>query len=435
MKLLLVTARFPFGGKESFLTEEVAQLARDFDVIVLPATPTDEPLAVPALEGRAVRMPLLSSKVVRMALAETIRRPFLVARTFATVVAMRRTFRAKVRNIAIFPTALAAARLVRERGIEHVHGYWLTTPSTIAYVVSRLCAIPWSASGHRHDLVPFSVRNGTVPRPGFFSSAQFIRTISRQGKDLLRPAFSNGAPPLRVIPLGVLVPPPCSPPNRNDGVLRLLCAANLEPVKGHDVLLEALQRAGKRVNVHCTIAGDGTLRSDLETKARELGLEGLVTFEGVVPHAQLLGRMSAGEFDAAILASLDEGPQRCEGIPVFLMESMARGLPVIATGSGAVGELVNHSNGILCAPGDVNALGDAIVRLAEDTAFQNILGRGGRKTILEDFDACKTTSQLAEALLEKRARLGPKTLAGGAVDGRTVVLRGSTERDEAQLQS
>jgi colanic acid/amylovoran biosynthesis glycosyltransferase len=394
MKLLLVTSRFPFGPKEAFLTEEIAQLAQRFDVIVVPALPTSEPLAVPWLRERAARFRLLSLKVLRLALAEVLHRPMQTARTFVAAVGAPRSIRAKVKNAAIFPTALALARIARRERIDHAHAYWLTTPSTIAFVVSELCGISWSATGHRYDLVDFNVRTEGVPNAGFFPRARFVRAISKQGSSSLAAAFVDGKPPLRMIHLGVALPPE-QPVYEKHDVLHLLCAANLEAVKGHETLLRALRIASERVAVRCTIAGDGALRERLERLVWELRLQDRVVFEGVVAHETLLKRMSSREYDVAILTSVDEGAAKREGIPVFLMEAMARGLPVIATRSGAVTEVASDANALLCAPGDADAVARAIVALAQDDDLRRRLADAARKTIEAEFDAAVCARALA----------------------------------------
>jgi colanic acid/amylovoran biosynthesis glycosyltransferase len=395
MKLLIVTSRFPFGPAESFLTEEVLELSKVFDIKLFPAVPTAEAAAVAQLRTRSIRMRLLSSAVLRDALAETLRDPLEVLRTFATIVRSPRALHARIKNALVFPTALAAARIARDERIQHVHAYWMSAPSTVAYVVARLCGIPWSATGHRYDLVDFNVRTIGRPSSGFFATARFVRAISRQGAERLA-HFAPRRPPVHVIHLGVALPAQRERAVAKD--LHLLCAANLEPVKGHETLLRALARAVESVPVRLTIAGDGRLRASLEALTSELGLKEHVTFEGVVPHNRLLARLRTDEFAAAILTSIDEGPAQREGIPVFLMEAMASGLPVIATRSGAIAELGGEDAALLCDPGDVGSVTRAIVSLAEDPELRARFSAAGRKRVEREFDARSCAMLLREEI-------------------------------------
>jgi glycosyltransferase involved in cell wall biosynthesis len=153
--------------------------------------------------------------------------------------------------------------------------------------------------------------------------------------------------------------------------------------------------------VHVTIAGAGSLRASLEALAAELGINEYVTFEGVVPHDRLLARLRAGEFHAAILTSVDDGPAQREGIPVFLMEAMAVGLPVIATRSGAIVELGGDDAALLCDPGDSEGVSRAIVALAEDPHLRARFGAAGRARVEREFDARSCARMLSEQICNR----------------------------------
>jgi colanic acid/amylovoran biosynthesis glycosyltransferase len=128
-----------------------------------------------------------------------------------------------------------------------------------------------------------------------------------------------------------------------------------------------------------------------------------VRFEGVVAHDRLLERMASGEFDAAIMTSIDDGPAKREGIPVFLMEAMAYGLPVIATRSGATGELADDENALVCEPGNVDAIANAIVRLAGDSALRARLSAAGRSRVEKEFNASRSAAALGALIRDGRS--------------------------------
>ena len=66
-----------------------------------------------------------------------------------------------------------------------------------------------------------------------------------------------------------------------------------------------------------------------------------------------------------------------DGIPNVLVEAMAAGAPVVATGVSGIPELVEHEvNGLLVEPDDPQALADALVRLHEDRELAARVGRG-----------------------------------------------------------
>jgi colanic acid/amylovoran biosynthesis glycosyltransferase len=381
-RVAVVTAHFPYGPGESFLADEIAELAKSCRLTVFTA-----------VHG------IFLSRVLGEAILEFVRAPLSVARIFLTVVRAPRSLGAKVKNAAIFPKALASARAARREGIEHVHAYWLSVPATVAFVISELNGTPWSATGHRYDLVDFNLTAIGKPNAGFVGRARFVRTISHRGEQAVRVALGNtDANRITTVHLGVRLGERAGIQPRKS--LRLLCAAALVPVKDHATLFRALSLADAAgVRLECTLAGDGPERRRLIRLASQLGIEHLVRFGGIVPHSELLVRLSKGDYDVAILTSTDRGLRLCEGIPVSLIEAMSAGIACIATASGSVGELVKSGvNGLLCNPGDANGLAEMIDEVASDNALRRRLGEAARVTVEREFDATKTARRLAELL-------------------------------------
>lgn len=441
-RVLLVTSRFPYGAKELFLREEILELSRYHDLSIAAALPTREAVCEEWLEPMVFpRLRLASPAVFALAIRAFARSPLASLRAAAAVVARPRSKRAKLKNLLIVPKALAVAEYAHRARIEHVHAYWLSSPATVAYIVSVVNDISWSATGHRYDLVDYNIRSTGVPNAGFVDTATFVRAISQRGCDQINAALdaSPRRPPAVLEHIGVRVP---LEPARNNRprVFRLLCNAGMEPIKGHDVLLEAIaiaRAAGEQV--HCTFAGTGYLHGALEQRAQALGLERNVTFRGVVPHPVLMKELAGSKYDAAILTSRDTGPDFCEGIPVSLIEAMAAGLPVIATRSGAVGELVNEKNGVLCEPENAAEVAQAILRLARDPALCEQLSRESHRTVAQAFDVVETARRMAERMIHSADPLGrmAQDIPGerGLLDVRSAALLSAAEpnynRDDA----
>jgi glycosyltransferase involved in cell wall biosynthesis len=140
----------------------------------------------------------------------------------------------------------------------------------------------------------------------------------------------------------------------------LVFAGRLGPQKALGVALHALVDVP---DASLTVAGDGPERSALEGRARELGLDGRVSFLGSVPREQVLRLFRAA--DASVL------PSAWENFPHTVVEALAVGCPVIATAVGGVPEVVRDGeNGLLVAPGDSAALAAAITRFFADDALR-----------------------------------------------------------------
>lgn len=192
---------------------------------------------------------------------------------------------------------------------------------------------------------------------------------------------------VRVVPNGADLPDEAAeaPPARQwrerfgASLLRPLwvVAARLEEQKGHDVLLDALAELWKRgLDFTLAVAGGGSLRTALEERTARLGLETRVHFLGTVED---LGPLLAAA-DAVVL------PSRWEGLPLTLLEAMARARPVIASAVGGVPEVVEHGvNGWLVPAGDVTALADALEMFHRKADRATRLGREAAELVRRDY--------------------------------------------------
>lgn len=149
----------------------------------------------------------------------------------------------------------------------------------------------------------------------------------------------------------------------------VVCLGRLVPIKGLEVLLQALEGIPR---ARLLVGGDGPSRPALEQWAEQHGLD--ATFLGRVPPQQRPDLLR--QADIYVLPSLELASGRKEGMPLGLVEAMASGLPVVASRTGGVGELVTHGEtGLLATPGDARSLSQAIAKLADHPALRARLGQ------------------------------------------------------------
>lgn len=143
----------------------------------------------------------------------------------------------------------------------------------------------------------------------------------------------------------------------------LLFVGRLIPAKGLPHLLDALAMVASRaLDFRMVVVGDGPLRSQLENQCRHLGVAARVTFTGFLPPEEIVAQYAMA--DIFVLPSLHET------WGTVVNEAMAASLPVITTSVvGASGDLVrDRDNGRVVAPGDAEALAEAIIGLLLDQA-------------------------------------------------------------------
>jgi glycosyltransferase involved in cell wall biosynthesis len=176
------------------------------------------------------------------------------------------------------------------------------------------------------------------------------------------------------------------------GELRLLpeqqlivAVGSLYPVKGHAVLLEAFARVRSRDgSAQLVIVGDGPLRTELEQRIRELGIE---------DSARILGRR-ADVPDVLNAADLFVMSSLSEGLPLALLEAMAVGLPVISTAVGGIPEVViPDRTGWLVRPADVEDLATKIRYVLEDPQQRRAVGEAGLARCVSEYSLEKTVTE------------------------------------------
>jgi glycosyltransferase involved in cell wall biosynthesis len=125
------------------------------------------------------------------------------------------------------------------------------------------------------------------------------------------------------------------------------------PVKGLGYFLEAARDLLEALpEARFLIIGDGPLRSDLERRARELGIAHAVQFSGFRP--DVLNVVNA--LDVFVMPSIHEG------LPMALLEAAALGKPIVASDVGGIPEVLHDLQGWLVPPRDVPALTRACLK-------------------------------------------------------------------------
>ncbi|HKW36906.1 MAG TPA: glycosyltransferase family 4 protein [Burkholderiales bacterium] len=292
------------------------------------------------------------------------------------------------------PLRLAATILARRAAIVHINtalnarAYW----RDLAYlIVARIC-------GAR---VLWQVHGGSLPQPFFGASrilAGFLRATLRLPHALVvlarveLEAYREFVPGQRVLllPNGI----DCASyaavvRTRHDPAspLRLAYVGRLAREKGLDDALQglALARAGG-ARARLVVAGSGPERLRLRRRADELGLAGEVSFEGPVfgeDKARLLGAT-----DATLFAS------HGEGLPYALLESMAAGVPAIATSVGGIPDVVvDGVHGLLVPPRDARGIARAIEKLAADRELLARMSAACRQRIAAGYSIDRLAEQ------------------------------------------
>jgi glycosyltransferase involved in cell wall biosynthesis len=163
---------------------------------------------------------------------------------------------------------------------------------------------------------------------------------------------------------------------------------NFKPQKGPLDLVEAARLARLRDGrLLFVVAGDGGLRSEVERAIAQADLRGAVHLLGWrddVP--ELLAAM-----DVFLLTSL------FEGLPRVVLQAIAASVPVVATDTGGVAEVVVHGeSGLLVPPGQPEAAATAILALSGDAGMRARFAQAARVRLGEEFDIRRMVPDLED---------------------------------------
>jgi len=296
---------------------------------------------------------------------------------------------------------LRLAAYLRRRRIQVVHAYGLY-PNLFAIPAARMAGVPVTIAGVRDMGAHASEIKRRAQRAVCGLATCVVANAEAVRSWLIGQGVSAGK--IRVIRNGIVMEDAgraTSSVRQEFGVsdhapiVGSVC--RLTDVKGVEYLLEAAVMIRRtHPEVRFMIVGDGSHRAVLEARSRELGLTSHVIFAGVRTDAARF----LDEFAVAVLPSVTEG------LSNTLLESMAAGLPVVATRVGGAPEVVMDGvNGILVPPRDAPALARAISKLVEDRAEARRLGEAARRRIAEQFsieETVRQTERLYRELLDGR---------------------------------
>jgi glycosyltransferase involved in cell wall biosynthesis len=181
----------------------------------------------------------------------------------------------------------------------------------------------------------------------------------------------------------------------------LMFIGELRPVKGIDVLIDAIARLhGEGRNVTATLVGDGPDRAMLVARAERLGLAQAVRFMPAMPvrQAQALGRVM-------VL------PSRAESLPYVVLEAAASAKPLIATNVGGIPEIYGPLTNTLILAEDPVALARAIAKSLDDPAAAADVAQRLSARVAASFSLDAMVDSVMAGYREALAGLVPASMA------------------------
>jgi glycosyltransferase involved in cell wall biosynthesis len=283
-------------------------------------------------------------------------------------------------------------RLVKELRRGGIHAVLVTHHHRASLALGRLAArlsgVPANLVAV-HDMDLTSVGKRCLPRwavATLGASDALVLLAPSQGEYLHREEQVGRHPWSRtkevVIPNGVVTKPRPDKSERAAARARLGfnaddfvvgIVARLSAQKAHQVLFKAFAGLLEgHPHARLVVVGGGDRELELQMLARQLGLEGSVLFMGVRRDVPAL----LPAFDVSCLSSIHEG------VPMTAIESMAAGVPMVATDCGALRDMiVDGEQGFIVPVGDSSAMAERLAALADDSKLRKRLGESAHSRV------------------------------------------------------
>ena len=281
---------------------------------------------------------------------------------------------------------VALARMMKKEKfhIIHTHGYFAGTFGRLAAILARIPVIIAHVHSTYHD---YGKRNLLIER--FLSCftdsiicisqavERFVTVNEKIRKEKTCLIYNAVTPPDKLLDNHLRKKMRASLGLAAEAIV-IAVVASLTANKGHGILLTAFKEIFlSHPSIRLLIVGDGPMREQIETSARQLMIDQAVVFTGLRQDVFSLLQTS----DIFVLPS-----QYREGLGVALIEAMAVSLPVIGTDLGGIPEvIVDGENGFLVSPGSSEQLAEALKKLVNDQVLRTGMGRRGRQLYEEKF--------------------------------------------------
>lgn len=291
-----------------------------------------------------------------------------------------------------FFEAIYLGNRLQKRGVKHLHVHFAGMAARTAWWIKKLFGITYSFTGHANDIF-VEKPDQRVPLKSLVAEARFVVTVSDYGVGYLRSQFPFAANKIYRVYNGINLAQfiPAEPATQP---VRIISVGRLIPKKGYAELVEACSLLNKQgLDFRCTIVGGGPEHLPLRQLIEARGLNTVVDLAGPKSQIEIVELLAQSQIFVFPARQDETGDQ--DNLPTVLVEAMASGLPVVASGIAGIPEIItDRINGILVPQQSPGALASAIRSLLLDPQKRRSLGASGLNTAREKFNLATTVQEL-----------------------------------------
>ncbi len=277
------------------------------------------------------------------------------------------------------------------REYDIVQANWLIPQGIVQSFIKK----PYVVTGHGGDVTSLNKGILKVLKKRCLKNAAGVTAVSQPLMDVLNGIYEN--PKQAVISMG------CDTAmfgqehrvenyfGQGDKKV-VLFVGRLAEKKGVSYAIEAMRQVN---NAMLVIAGDGPLKSRLQKQAERVQKESgsTILFLGAKTHEELKGIYASA--DLFVMPSITAKDGDKEGFGLVILEAFASGLPIVASRSGGITDIVKDGvNGYLAEEKDVSGLADRINIVLQDKNIYNKMQTEAKKTA-QRYDYCEIAKRYA----------------------------------------
>lgn len=289
-------------------------------------------------------------------------------------------------------SAVLASRLIEQK-VGHLHIHFANVPTDVGMYAAKLANIPFSVTAHANDIFKqYWLMNEKIKRSKFFA------TISNFNINLLT---TQGADPnkLKLVRCGVdSTDFRFNPSSKKREILTFGFLGRLVEKKGAEFLIHAAEILieSEIKNFKIEIGGSGPLHDELTESIKSKSLSDFVSLVGEIPNSSVSSWLES--LDYFVLPCAKDSDGDMDGIPVALMESMVKGVPVISTKISGIPELViDGETGLVATPEDSESLANCLQKaIAEPDEDAKSRIERARDHVQKNFELSTNTLRLLE---------------------------------------
>jgi glycosyltransferase involved in cell wall biosynthesis len=270
--------------------------------------------------------------------------------------------------------------------VRHLHVHYLHTPASVVRYAALLTGRTWTFSAHAKDI-------WTTPdweKREKMAEARWGVTCTAQGAAHLQSLSRPGQVSLvyHGLDLSRFPSPPESRPARDGSdpldPVRIVSVGRAVAKKGYGDLMRALAALPPDLHWRFAHVGGGELLNSLKKQAEQAGIASRVAFLGSKAQPDIIALLR--EADLFVLPSKEAKSGDRDGLPNVIMEAASQELAIVATDFAGIPEIIRSgAEGELVAPGDWEALSNALNLLARDPERRRILGSAAFTRLRGDF--------------------------------------------------